>query len=533
VTRTAFLSLVLIVFALVSCGGSGRPEATTFQGVLQGEPNYLNYVPYSSAYEAQAIGLLYTSLFEIDMNATNALRPALATNITISPDKRSLTVHLRRDAVWEDGKPVTAHDVEYTWRMILDPASGAQNKISDLAEIGTLTVHDDWSFTAVWKKPHVNAKMVLAGMTPIPKHVWQGKEMRDPVLNRKPVGNGPWKFHEWKTGRHITFVTNPRWWGERKPFFTRVVFRIISEEGSIMAALKKGALDLVDSLRAITWLDFVKEDAQTNFGRLRSISTSYGVIAWQQKGNTFFTDARVRRAMTHCLDREAILKNIYRGIGQVQTGPFYRSSWAEDRSLTPLAYDPAMAARLLDEAGWKLDPARKIRVRDGKEFRFEFLVTQGSENGRAIAVILQSELARIGVDMQVRTLEWSVFNKRLSGSEFTAALFGWNNAIDCDVYDLWHSSMQNDGLNHVGYSNPEVDRLLEEARRTFEMPERIRIAHRIHRLIHDDQPYTFLIANELLGLHTRRMRGVATSIRGAYSSWPGLVSWSAASARAE
>jgi len=84
--------------------------------------------------------LIYTPLFEIDMNATNALRPALATNITVSPDKRSLRVEMRQDAVWEDGRPVTAHDVEYTWRMILDPASGAQNKISDLAEIESITV---------------------------------------------------------------------------------------------------------------------------------------------------------------------------------------------------------------------------------------------------------------------------------------------------------------------------------------------------------------------------------------------------------
>jgi peptide/nickel transport system substrate-binding protein len=266
---------------------------------------------------------------------------------------------------------------------------------------------------------------------------------------------------------------------------------------------------------------------------LRSISTSYGVIAWQQKGNPFFVDARVRRAMTHCLKRDAILKNIYRNIGQVQTGPFYRGSWAEDTSISPLAYDTKEAARLLDASGWKLDPAKKIRVKDGIEFRFEFLVTQGSENGRAIAVILQSELARLGIDMQVRTLEWSVFNKKLSGREFTAALFGWNNSIDCDVYDLWHSSMQNDGLNHVGYHNPEVDRLLEEARRTFDLPSRIAISHRIHRLIHNDQPYTFLIANELLGLHAKRLLGVQTSIRGAYSSWPGLISWSAASTQAE
>ncbi|HPH03871.1 MAG TPA: ABC transporter substrate-binding protein [Spirochaetota bacterium] len=531
-TRHFSCIVVLCFFVIVSCG-TGKPDERTFQGVLQGEPNYLNYVPYSSAYEAQAVGMIYTPLFEIDMNATNALRPALATNITVSPDKRSLRVEMRQDAVWEDGRPVTAHDVEYTWRMILDPASGAQNKISDLAEIESITVHNDWSFTALWKKPQVNSMMTIAGMTPIPKHIWQGKDMRDPTLNRHPVGNGPWKFLEWKTGRHISFVTNPRWWGDRKPFFTRVLFRIIPEEGSIMAALKKGTLDLVDSLRAITWLDFVREDAKTNFGRLRSISTSYGVIAWQQKGNPFFGDVLVRRAMTHCLDRASILKNIYRGVGQVQTGPFYRSSWAEDRSIAPLVYDPALAARLLDEAGWKLDPARKIRIKNGKEFRFEFLVTQGSENGRAIAVILQSELARIGVDMQVRTLEWSVFNKKLTAREFTAALFGWNNSVDCDVYDLWHSSMQNDGLNHIGYANPEVDRLLMEARGTFEMPERIRIAHRIHRLIHDDQPYTFLIANELLGLHTARMRGVMTSIRGAYSSWPGLVSWSAAGVRAE
>ncbi|MDR2734169.1 MAG: ABC transporter substrate-binding protein [Spirochaetota bacterium] len=519
---------ILFAGTLASCGTSAPRDPHTYYGLLSGEPNYLNYVPYSSAYEAQAISPIYASLFEMDLNDTNRLIPLLATNIITHTDRRSFTVHMRHDAVWEDGVPVTARDLEFTWRMIIDPAGGAQNKISDLGEIESITLLNDFSFTARWKRANVNALLTLAGMTPIPEHIWRGKSMLDPELNRKPVGNGPWRFEAWKTGSQISYVTNARWWGERKPWFHRIVFRIIPEEGSALAALKKGNIDLMDSLRAITWLDFTEANKGERFGALRNISTSYGLIAWQQKNSPFFADARVRRAMTLCLDREAILKSIYRGIGAVQGGPYYRSSWAEDTDLAPLPYDPKQAAQLLDEAGWIPDAKTGTRTKDGKPFRFEILLSQGSENGRATAVILQSELSKLGVDMQIRSLEWSVFNKRLTAREFTAALFGWNNSVDCDVYDLWHSSMQDDGLNHIGYANPELDLLLERARATFDMPERVRIAHRIHRIIHEDQPYTFLIANENLSLYDTRVQGVQTSVRGVYSSWPGLIGWRAA-----
>jgi len=522
------LCALLCAAALGACGKAAPRDPHTFYGLLSGEPNYLNFVPYSSAYEALAISPIYASLFETDLNDNNRLIPMLATNIVTHADQRTFTVHMRSDAVWEDGEPVTARDVEFTWRMIIDPAGGAQNKISDYGEIESIEAHGDYSFTARWKRANVNAILTLAGMTPIPGHIWRGKSMLDPELNRKPVGNGPWRFEAWKTGSQISYVANERWWGERKPWFTRIVFRIIPEEGSALAALKKGNIDVMDSLRAITWLDFTEADKSGRFGRLRNISTSYGLIAWQQKNNPFFADARVRRAMTLCLDRESILKNIYRGVGAVQSGPFYRSSWAEDTTIAPLPYDPKQAAELLDAAGWKMDAKAGLRAKDGVPFSFEFLLTQSSENGRAIAVILQSELRKLGVDMQIRALEWSVFNKRLTAREFTAALFAWNNSVDCDVYDLWHSSMQDDGLNHIGYANPALDRLLENARTTFAMPERVRIAHSIHRIIHEDQPYTFLIANENLSLYDRRVRGIISSVRGVYSSWPGLIGWHAA-----
>jgi len=518
--------LLFCIVSLIACGRTAEPrDPYTYYGLLSGEPNYLNYVPYSSAYEAQAIAPIYAPLFETDLNDTNRLIPALATNIIAHADRLSFTVNMRQDAVWEDGEAVTAHDIEFTWRKILDPASGAQNKISDIGEIESITVHDDWNFTARWKKPNVNALLTLASFVPIPAHIWQGRSMLDPELNRKPVGNGPWRFESWKTGSQITYLANPRWWGERKPFFTRIVFRIIPEEGSALAALKKGMIDLIDALRAITWLDFVDSDKTERFGKLRNISTSYGLIAWRAEGNPFFGDARVRRAMTLCLDRESMLRNIYRGIGAVQSGPFYQSSWAEDTNIRPLPYDPKQAAGLLDDAGWALDRGSGLRVKDGIPFAFEFLVPQSSENGRTVAVILQGELRRIGIDMQIRSLEWSVFNKRLNAREFTSAIFSWNNSVDCDVYDLWHSSMQEDGLNHVAYVNPELDSLLEEARVTFDMPSRIRIAHRIHRIIAEDQPYTFLIANENLSLYDLRLLGVKSSVRGVYSSWPGLIGW--------
>lgn len=524
----AALILALIIFA--GCGTGFRKEPRSFYFPLSGEPNYLNYVPYTSSYEASVIGYLYQSMQQIDYNRGSKLLPGLATNVTLSADKRTYTCYMRRDVTWEDGKPVTAHDVVFTCRMILDPKSGAQNKIAGFKDLAGFKALNDYTFRITFKVPDVTAKYTVAGLTPIPRHIWQGKDMRDKTLNRKPVGNGPFRLQEWKTGRHIILAANPRYRQQPKFYFNRIVYKLIPESAAQQAALRKGLLDAVVNMRAHSWLRMKERYGKGNKFRFFNYSTTaYSQIAWQGNGsNPFFHDYRVRQAMTHALNRPEIIRTLRKGLAVPISGPFYPTSWAYDRSVQPLAFDQQRAAQLLDAAGWKLNSSGLRTDSNGRPFSFEMMLPQGSTTGREIAVILKNALTRLGIRMEIRTLEWSVFNKRLNERDFTACIFSWNSTVDPDVYDLWHSSMRKTGLNLVGYNNPRVDRLLEQAKQAFDRNRRQRISHQIHREIHRDQPYTFLYAAKQLDVFAGRIKGVEPSPRGPFDAWPGLAGWTTA-----
>lgn len=531
-----FLITLLAVTVFCSCGNRFQKDPHTLYLVLSGEPNYLNWVPYSSAFEADVVRELYQPMMHIDYNDNNALRPALATNITISADKRTYTVYMRTDQVWEDGNPVTAKDALFTYQQVLKPESRADNKLDGLKDIVSFQLVSDHQIRITYRKPDVTAVFGVADLRPIPRHIWQGKKMTDPTLNRKPLGNGPFKFKSWNTGRSIVLVRNPRYRGTPQPFFKRVIFRVIPESAARLAALRKGSVDYVERIRPFaTWINMQqKADFSKNLVALKYPSSMYSHIAWQGDGsNPFFGDKRVRRAMTLCLNRKQIIEKIAHNLALPISGPFFPTSWANDRSIPPLPYDPEQAAALLDEAGWKQADPGKLRQKNGKQFVFEYLLSSGSELGKQIAVILKNELEKIGIGMKIRILEWSVFNKRLTEREFQACTFSWDNTVDHDVTDLWHSSMQKPGtgLNLVGYSNRQVDQLLEQAKQVFNHKERQRISRRIHRLIHEDQPYTFIYSEYKLDMHDKRLRGVKTSLRGPLDAWPGISGWKAVQER--
>jgi len=524
-----FITLLILILAIMpNCSKTMQKSADTYYAVLGGEPNYLNYVPASTVYESRVNGLIYRSMMNIDYNDNNKLIPSLASKIDISADKKTYTIYMKKGQKWQDGKPVTAHDVYFTYKKILDPKSGAQNKFSSYKDVKSFKVINDYKLIVSFKKRDITSKLTIAGITPIPKHIWQGKSMKDSYLNRHPIGNGEFKVLSWKTGNRITLVRNKLYTGLPKPYFKKVIFKIIPESAAQIAALRKGSIDFIDSVKARTWLDLTRrKDFNKKFKSLRYISTGYSHIAWQgSKKHPYFQDWRVRRAMTMCLDRKKILEKIKFGIGEIHTGPFYRSSDAYDKSIKPVPFNPQKAAKLLDKAGWRIPTGGKIREKNGVKFSFEFSVPQGSSIGKEMAIILKSELTAIGVDMQIRIVEWSIFDKKLSTRDFAACTFAWDNTVDSDIYDLWHSSMAKNGLNFINYKNKEVDKLLELSRITFNKAKRRAINRRLHRIINKEQPYTFLFSRVGLALYDKRLKGVKTSIRGCYSAYPGIAGWS-------
>jgi len=188
-------------------------------------------------------------------------------------------------------------------------------------------------------------------------------------------------------------------------------------------------------------------------------------------------------------------------------------SWAYNKNVKPVPYNPETAKKLLAEAGWVDSNGDEWIEKDGETFEFTLFVNQGNVERLRCAEMIQGYLKAVGINMKIRVLEWSaLINEFINKKRFEAILMGWFLGRDPDNYDIWHSSKTREGeFNFVGYENKEVDKLLEEGRRTFDERERAKIYHKIHRLIYGDQPYLFLYSAEILPIVHKRFRNVEAS----------------------
>jgi ABC-type transport system substrate-binding protein len=243
---------------------------------------------------------------------------------------------------------------------------------------------------------------------------------------------------------------------------------------------------------------------------------AYRYIGWNSQ-RPVFRDARVRQAMTHALNREAIIKDVFVGMGAIPTGPFLPGSPGLDPEIKPLPFDLAKAAELLSQAGWidSDNDGLRDQVIDGKKLNFEFSLMIYATNPEfaALAAIFKEDLLKIGIKMTVEAAEWSLWQKRTHEKDFDAFTGGWTMGWVTDPYQLWHSSQADapEGSNYTGFRNKEADGLIEGLRETFEPQEREKMLRRIHRLIVDSYNYTFLITERRPFCYHKELKGLVYS----------------------
>ena len=243
------------------------------------------------------------------------------------------------------------------------------------------------------------------------------------------------------------------------------------------------------------------------FDKLQYYLPGYSFIGWNQK-RPFFSDRRVRTAMTMLIDRELVLEKLRYGFGRVVTGNFFFESPDYNKGIEPWSYDLEKAKRLLEEAGWKDTDGDGIRDREGIPFRFEFTISSGSQFAEQMATILKDSLEKTGIEMNIRPLEWALFTKVLNDRAFDSVILGWSLPVEADPFQVWHSSQAEKGSNFIGFENAEADMIIDEARVTFDRTKRIQLYRRFHQILHDEQPYTFLFVNKSLVALDKRFDNV-------------------------
>ncbi len=441
------------------------------------------------------------------------IRKAALRRVKLTEHNPIIVFRLRRGVKFHDGHEFDSRDVRFTYDSIMD-GRNISPRIPDYEPVKRMETPDRHTVKILYKRLYSPAFGTWQ-MGVLPEHLLNRKmleaearrrgsdpakfTMRDSAFNRHPIGTGSFRFKEWHSDELIRLTRNENYW-EGAPEYKEYIFRIIPDALTQEMAFYAGTVDSYGA--GSHQIDRLRKDPR--FQVFSGLAFGYTYIGYNMRRKPF-DDVRVRRALGIAVDTKAIHKYLLYDQAEDITGPFIKQSDHYNRSIPPLEYNPQKAEALLNEAGWRKVNGKMMK--DGKPLEFTLITNHGNEQRKAIAVVVQDSWKRIGVNVKVDTVEWAVFIKKyINGLNFDTVILGWRMGLDPDLYQIWHSSQTNPGhLNFVGYKNPKADDLIIKIRQEYDLKKQVAYTHALHKIIFEDQPYTFLFVGKWTALLDRKI----------------------------
>jgi peptide/nickel transport system substrate-binding protein len=465
---------------------------------LAGEIRTLNLLSVDSDMDTRYIvsGNIIETLFIQDIDSDKAkLKPKLAEKMDISENGLEITITLKDNIHFSDGVPVTADDVIFTYETMMNPKIDCPDLRNYLYNIKTVTKLDERTVKFSLKEIYWQTKETVGEFYVFPKHIYQFKDPNE--FNKRitnPVGSGPYVFEKWDVGQQIVLKRNENYW-DKKPNLRKQIFKFITNATAEIQALRSHDIDMFEpGSEQVTNMpknaEFNKEFKTIIFW---DPTFGYWYYGWNEQ-RPFFKDQNVRLAMTYLIDRQANVDRLTRGKGMIVSGPFYIFGKQNDPNIKPWPFDPQMAAKLLDKAGWKDHDGDGIRDKDGVPLRFKHSYVAGISTSEESARLFKDNAAKIGVDVIPSPVEASIYMGNINDRNFDSMEGMWTGGLESDPYQIFHSSqIQDRGNNFVSFNNPAADKLMEQARRELNDEKRYTLYHQFQRILHEEQPYTFLM----------------------------------------
>ena len=442
-----------------------------------------------------------------DPTMRERIRPRFPELLAVAEHNPEILFHLRRGVRFHDGHDFTAKDVKFTYEAIMDPKN-LSPRTSDFEPIKTIEILDPYTVKVTYKRLYSPAISAWT-MGILPEHLLNDQVlqqemdmqrlsaearatfgMRESRFNRHPIGVGPFRFVEWQSDEFIHLRRNEAYW-EGPAEYAHIYVRIIPDLLTQEVEFRTGAIDYY-AAQPHQVARYKQDDRYQSF---TSPTFAYTYIGYNNR-NPLFADPQVRRALGMALNVDEIIHYLLYGEGERVTGPYPRHTDWYDTTVKSLPYDPTGAKRLLEEVGWKPNAAGWLE-KDGKIFAFNLITNSGNPLRKNIMTIAQNSWKKIGVKCNTQLFEWAVFLQDfINTGSFDATVLGWTTSpLDPDLYQIFHSSQAGpQQLNFVGYDNPEADELIVRIRQEYDLDRQRELAHQLHHVIAQDQPYTFLYA---------------------------------------
>ncbi len=519
---------------------------------LLGDINSANPIMEDTVMEFNVLPLSTYNLMSFDWNLCPYASADVVEKWQGSKDHMVDKIIMRRDCTWSDGRPITAHDVAFTFRAVMNEKIPVPAVRTDMAKIKDVVAYDDYTVVFFYKEPLATNQWYM-NFGVIPEHVFkplydrldQGLTFEDLLRSDEyqqtelhPVSGGEYVMTDRIRNQEIVLKRRDDWYmagGKQvrsKPFFEEVRFEIKEDPNTALLALKRGSLDDFE-IQQEQWA------SQTNGPDFYEKNTkAYGTewlyfyFGWNnnEPSAPFFADRRVREAMSYAFDYKELMDTVLFNLCQQCTGITHPEAWyAPKTPLKPYVQDLDKAGQLLDAAGWVDSDGDGIRDKknNGKLVKFEFdMLVKNDPERIKICEIMQFNLKQLGITCNIKPMEATRLFDALLHRQYQAEFSGWGTGSDPgEDENVWATSaIPPEGRNYLGYSNPEVDKLFVEGMKEFDREKRAAIYAKIDEIIYHDQPCTFVYWLSSFYGYNKDLRGYKFSPRGPYDYDPGYNS---------
>lgn len=433
-----------------------------------------------------------------DVNEKGEFIPNLATEVPsiqnggISHDGLTWRISLRKDVSWTDGKPFTARDVEFTFHSIVNPKIAARSR-SGFTLIESFKVLDDFGIEMKLSRPYIPFLWAWQNMHIVPEHLLAAEpDFNTASYNQNPIGTGPYILKSRVAGSHMVYEANPNY-HRGAPKIPQFIHKFVTDQLVAFGQVRTGEIDYlgVQGVPFDRWNEAAKLSGKTFF----PLGQPYVQFIYFNCGKPQFADPLVRRALYTALPMQRSIDDVYFGTYKRTLSYLHPSHWAYNKDLKETTSDPVSAAKMLDQAGWKLGPDG-IREKNGVKLSFTMSTTAGVPARQATQALFQQSWKEIGVMMEIKNMPASVvWGEYTTKSQFDTLLVAYEPPVgmDPDYSARCHSggipTKGGNGANYVQYENAEVDALLDQGVKQTDIEERKKTYARLQEILLEEVPF--------------------------------------------
>jgi peptide/nickel transport system substrate-binding protein len=496
--RLSAASAIALILALALASCARKPAADELVMIIESSPTNLDPRIGLDAQSERIDGLMFDNLLSRDEHLS--VKPGLAESWDI-PDPKTYIFHLHRGVRFSDGRPLTARDVKWSFDSLLE-GKIRSTKSAAYRFVDHIDAADDYTVIFHLKQPWAALLWNVAGGEGMGIVPYGSKA----ELSRHPIGSGPFRFVRAEQDKEVVIERNDNYWG-KKAKLDRVRFAVVPDTTTRALELRKGSADL--EINALTPDMEITLAREPHLEVMRGPGTRLAYMAFNLR-DPILKDVRVRQAMAYAIDRQPLVRYLWRDSVRLAASVLPPESWAYDADVRQYPYDPALARQLLDSAGY--------RARNGIRFHLT-MKTSTEESSRAMAAVFQQQLREVGIALDIRSFESATFLADIMHGEFQVYSLRWiGGNEDPDIFDYVFSTARiiPNGANRQFYTNPRVDALIAEAGVELDQNARKHSYAEIQQILAEDLPYINLWYFDNVMVYSKRVRGLELNPSGNY-----------------